>query len=80
MQLISTTTPVLRDDVFTTEEQTALGGFLAGYSGLTRDAENSSMSASTLSTKPALFESGLAANTHRRAKHDSDPAWLLAIG
>jgi len=31
MQLISTTTPVLRDEVFTTEEQTALGGFLAGY-------------------------------------------------
>jgi site-specific recombinase XerD len=27
-----------RDEVFTTEEQIALGGFLAGYSGLTREA------------------------------------------
>lgn len=28
----------VRDEVFTTGEQIALGGFLAGYSGLTRDA------------------------------------------
>jgi integrase/recombinase XerD len=29
---------VVRDELFTTQEQVALGGFLAGYSGLTRDA------------------------------------------
>ena len=33
-----TTALVVRDAVFTTEEETALVGFLAGYSGLTRDA------------------------------------------
>ncbi len=39
MEINDTTTIVaVRDEVFTTQEQIALGGFLAGYSGLTRDA------------------------------------------
>jgi site-specific recombinase XerD len=39
MQLVPTTTSVvLRQEVFTTEEEVALVGFLAGYSGLTREA------------------------------------------
>jgi site-specific recombinase XerD len=39
MQLVPmTTTVAVRDEVFTTEEEQALVGFLAGYSGLTRDA------------------------------------------
>ncbi len=33
-----TTIVPVRDEVFTTQEQLARGGFLAGYSGLTRDA------------------------------------------
>jgi Phage integrase, N-terminal SAM-like domain len=33
-----TTAMVVRDQVFTSEEEFALAGFLAGYSGLTRDA------------------------------------------
>ncbi len=33
-----TTAVVARDEVFTSEEETALAGFLAGYSGLTREA------------------------------------------
>jgi len=36
---ISTSTTVAtRDELFSTNEQLALAGFLAGYSGLTRDA------------------------------------------
>jgi integrase/recombinase XerD len=39
MQLVPTTTTIaVRDEVFTTEEEQALIGFLAGYGGLTRDA------------------------------------------
>jgi Phage integrase, N-terminal SAM-like domain len=40
MEISHTTAAVVavRDEVFTTQEQIALGGFLAGYSGLTRDA------------------------------------------
>src|SRR2546426_4023252 len=39
MQLVPMTTTVsVREEVFTTEEEQALVGFLAGYSGLTREA------------------------------------------
>ena len=39
MQIVSSTSALaVRDEVFTTEEQAALAGFLAGYSGLTREA------------------------------------------
>ena len=39
MQIVSmTTTVAVRDEMFTTEEEQALVGFLAGYSGLTREA------------------------------------------
>lgn len=39
MEISDTTTVVpVRDEVFTTQEQLALGGFLAGYSRLTREA------------------------------------------
>jgi integrase/recombinase XerD len=39
MQIIPvSTTLAVRDEVFTTEEEQALVGFLAGYSGLTREA------------------------------------------
>ena len=39
MELSAATTVVpARDDLFTTDEQVALGGFLAGYRGLTREA------------------------------------------
>ena len=39
METVTTsTTLAVRDELFTTEEQTALVGFLAGYSGLTREA------------------------------------------
>jgi len=39
MQLVPVTTTVaVRDPVFTSEEEQALSGFLAGYSGLTRQA------------------------------------------
>jgi integrase/recombinase XerD len=39
MQLVPVTTTVaVRDPVFTSEEEQALSGFLAGYSGLTREA------------------------------------------
>ena len=36
--LSTSTTLVTRDELFSTDEQLALAGFLAGYSGLTRDA------------------------------------------
>jgi hypothetical protein len=39
MQIVPmTTTVALRDEVLTTEEEQALVGFLAGYSGLTFEA------------------------------------------
>src|SRR2546425_2972173 len=40
MQIVpmTTTAVAVRDEVFTTEEEQALSGFLAGYSGLTREA------------------------------------------
>jgi hypothetical protein len=39
MQVTQVSTAVVRrDEVFTTEEQDALFGFLAGYGGLTREA------------------------------------------
>jgi integrase/recombinase XerD len=39
MQMTATTTVVARrDELLSTDEQVALGGFLAGYSGLTREA------------------------------------------
>jgi integrase/recombinase XerD len=36
--LSTTTVLATRDQLFSTDEQTALTGFLAGYRGLTRDA------------------------------------------
>jgi integrase/recombinase XerD len=39
MQVVPTTVPVVRQDrMFSSEEEFALAGFLAGYSGLTREA------------------------------------------
>jgi hypothetical protein len=39
MQIVPmTTTVAVRDETFTTEEEQALVGFLAGYRGLTREA------------------------------------------
>src|SRR5437762_10299414 len=40
MQIVpmTTTTVAVRDEMFTTEEEQALVGFLAGYGGLTREA------------------------------------------
>jgi hypothetical protein len=36
--LSTSTSLATRDELFSTDEQLALAGFLAGYSGLTRDA------------------------------------------
>jgi len=38
MQTATTTVVARRDELLSTDEQVALGGFLAGYSGLTREA------------------------------------------